>query len=46
MSKSSFDKNGLDNSETHRLQYTAFVLTVFDIYSSNQLKFPITFIAF
>ena len=46
MSKSNFDKNDLDKSGTHCLQYAAFVITVFDIYLANQLKLPITFIAF
>ena len=46
MSKSNFDKNGLDKSRTHWLQYAAFFVTVFDIYLANQLKLPITFIAF
>ena len=32
MSKSNFDKNGLDKSGTHWLQYTAFVLFAFAIY--------------
>jgi len=46
MSKYNFDKNDLDESGTHWLQYAAFVVTVFDIYLANQLKLPITFIAF
>ena len=29
MSNSNFDKNGLDNSGTHWLQYAAFVVTSF-----------------
>ena len=32
MSNSNFDKNRLDNSRTHWLQYAAFVLAVFGIY--------------
>ena len=32
MSKSNFDKNGLDKSGTHWLQYAAFVVVVFNIY--------------
>ena len=32
MSNSNFDKNGLDNSGTHWLQYAAFVVTAFAIY--------------
>ena len=32
MSNSNFDKNGVDNSGTHWLQYAAFVVTAFDIY--------------
>jgi len=39
-------KIGLDKYATHWLKYAAFVVTVFDIYSANQLKLPITFIAF
>ena len=46
MNKSNFDKNGLDKSGTHLLQYAAFVVTVFDIYLANQLKLQFTFIAF
>ena len=33
MSNSGFDKNGLDKFGTHWLQYTAFVITAFAIYS-------------
>ena len=29
MSDSNFDKNGLDKSDTHWLQYAAFVVTAF-----------------
>ena len=32
MSNSNFDKNGLDKSGTHWLQYAEFVLNAFDIY--------------
>ena len=32
MGNSNFDKNGLDKSETHWLQYAAFVVTAFTIY--------------
>ena len=32
MSNSNFDKNGVDKSGTHWLQYAAFVVTAFDIY--------------
>ena len=32
MSNSNFDKNGLDKSGTHWLQYVAFIVTAFDIY--------------
>ena len=32
MSNSNFDKNGLDNSETHWLQYAEFVSTAFAFY--------------
>ncbi len=32
MSKPNFDKNGLDKSGTHWLQYAAFGVTVFAIY--------------
>ena len=32
MSNSNFDKNGVDKSGTHWLQYAAFVVTVFAIY--------------
>ena len=32
MSNSNFDKNGVDNSGTHWLQYAAFVVTAFAIY--------------
>jgi len=32
MSNSNLDNNGLDESGTHWLQYTAFVLTAFAIY--------------
>ena len=32
MSNSNFDKNGLDNSGMHWLQYVAFVVTAFGIY--------------
>jgi len=32
MRNSNFDKNGLDKSETHWLQYAAFVVTAFAIY--------------
>jgi len=32
MSNSKFDKNGIDNSGTHWLQYAAFVITAFFIY--------------
>ena len=32
MNNSNFDKNGVDNSGTHWLQYVAFVLTAFVIY--------------
>ena len=32
MSNSNFDKNGVDKSGTHWLQYAAFVLTAFAIY--------------
>jgi len=32
MSKSNFDKNGLDEFGTHYFQYTEFVVTVFAIY--------------
>ena len=32
MSKSNFDKNGVDKSGTHWLQYAAFVATSFAIY--------------
>jgi len=39
-------KIGLDKCATHWLKYGAFVVTVFDIYLANQLKLPITFIAF
>ena len=46
MSNSNFDKNGIDKSGTHWLQYAAFVVTAFDIYLANQLKLPITFSAF
>jgi len=46
MINSNFDKNGLYKSGKHWLKYAAFVITVFDIYLANQLKLPITFIAF
>ena len=43
MSNSNFDKNGLDKSGAHWLQYAAFVVTVFTIYfgwaSSNNASF-------
>ena len=32
MSNYNFDKNGVDKSGTHWLQYTAFVVTAFEIY--------------
>ena len=32
MSNSNFDKNGLDKSGTHWLQYVAFIVTAFAIY--------------
>ena len=32
MSNSNFDKNGVDKSGTHWLQYAAFVVTSFAIY--------------
>ena len=32
MSNSKFDKNGIDKSGTHWLQYAAFVVTAFAIY--------------
>ena len=32
MSNSNFDKNGVDNSGTHWLQYAALVITAFAIY--------------
>ena len=32
MSNSNFDKNGVDKSGTHWLQYAAFVVTAFAIY--------------
>ena len=32
MSNSNFDKNGVDDSGTHWLQYAAFVVTAFAIY--------------
>ena len=32
MGNSKFDKNGVDKSGTHWLQYTAFVVTAFAIY--------------
>ena len=32
MSNSNFDKNGVDKSGTHWLQYTTFVVTAFAIY--------------
>ena len=32
MTNSNFDKNGLDKSGTHWLQYAAFVVTAFAIY--------------
>ena len=32
MSNSNFDKNAVDNSGTHWLQYAAFVVTAFAIY--------------
>jgi len=32
MSKSNLEKNGLDKSGTHWLQYAAFVVSIFDIY--------------
>ncbi len=32
MSNSNFDKNGVDNSGIHWLQYVAFVVTAFAIY--------------
>jgi len=32
MSKSNFDKNGLDKSGTHWPKYAAFVVTLFAIY--------------
>ena len=32
MSNSNFDKNAVDKSGTHWLQYAEFVVTVFDIY--------------
>ena len=32
MSNSNFDKNGVDNSGIHWLQYAAFVVTAFAIY--------------
>ena len=32
MSNSNFDKNGVDKSVTHWLQYAAFVVTTFAIY--------------
>ena len=34
MSNSNFDKNGVDKSGTHWLQYAAFVITAFAIYFS------------
>jgi hypothetical protein len=34
MGNSNFDKNGLDKSGTHWLQYAAFVVTAFAIYLS------------
>ena len=38
MSNSNFDKNGLDNSGIHWLQYAAFVVTAFSIYFGFNLK--------
>jgi len=37
MSKSNFDKNDLDKSGTHWLQYAAFVVTVFAIYFGQSI---------
>jgi len=34
MSNSNFDKNGLDNSGTHWLQYAAFVVSGFAIFTT------------
>jgi len=39
-------KIGLDKCVTNCFKYAAFFVTVFDIYLANQLKLPITFIAF
>ena len=40
MSKSKLEKNGLNKSGIHWLQYAAFVVSIFDIYLANQLKLP------
>ena len=34
MSKSDFDKNGVDKSGTHWLQYAAFVVSAFAVYTT------------
>ena len=36
MSNSNFDKNGLDKSGSHWLQYAAFVVTAFAIYFGRE----------
>ena len=38
MSNSNFDKNGVDSSGVHWLQYVAFVVTAFAIYFGCFLK--------
>ena len=44
MNNLNFDKNGLDNSGKHWLQYTAFVLSAFAIYFGWAFLMMIAFI--
>ena len=43
MSNSNFDKNGLDNSGTHWLQYASFVVTEFAIYFAWAIFYDVNF---
>ena len=45
MSNSNFDKNGVDNSGTHWLQYAALVVTSFAIYFGWAFSMMLVFIA-
>jgi len=44
MGNSNFDKNGVDSSVVHWLQYSAFVVTAFALYFGCAFSMMLTFV--